>query len=123
MSKRDYSNNQSINVELSENYKVFTFSSNQDLLSWAGKDKDNFELSNIVFDAIAECLEKKMDKIIVATLRIDDEPPTEIDILVREENFQKIISAYVEKLLAGEHYERLSEVKSSIQKWDLEFPQ
>lgn len=122
MSKRDYSNNQSINVELSENYKVFTFSSNQDLLSWAGKDKDNFELSNIVFDAITECLEKKMDKVIVATLRIDDEPPTEIDILVREENFQKIISAYVEKLLVGEHYERLSEVKSTIQKWDLEFP-
>lgn len=123
MSKKDYSDEPIVSAPLSENYKIFTFSSSRELLEWAGKDNDSLELSHLVFNAIVECLENEIDSIIVATLQIDDGVPTEIDVLVRRINFQKILSAYVTKLLNNENYEKLSEVKDTIEKWGLEFPE
>lgn len=123
MSKKDYLDSVPTDVQVSSNYQVFTFNSSEELLSWSRKDNESLELSNLVFDAIVECMEDKLDVVIVATLRIEDGAPTMIDVIVRKENFNKIISSYVRKLLANENYERLLEVKEITKKWDLEFPE
>lgn len=123
MSKKDYLDSVPTDVQVSSNYQVFTFNSSEELLSWSRKDNESLELSNLVFDAIVECVEDKLDVVIVATLRIEDGAPTMIDVIARKENFNKIISSYVRKLLANENYERLLEVKEITKKWDLEFPE
>jgi len=123
MSKKDYLDSVPTDVQVSTNYQVFTFNSSEELLSWSRKDNESLELSNLVFDAIVECMEDKLDVVIVATLRIEDGAPTMIDVIARKENFNKIISSYVRKLLANENYERLLEVKEITKKWDLEFPE
>ena len=123
MSKKDYLDSVPTDVQVSSNYQVFTFNSSEELLSWSRKDNESLELSNLVFDAIVECMEDKLDVVIVATLRIEDGAPTMIDVIARKENFNKIISSYVRKLLANENYERLLEVKVITKKWDLEFPE
>jgi|DEB0MinimDraft_3_1074331.scaffolds.fasta_scaffold05075_6 hypothetical protein len=123
MSKKDYLDSVPTDVQVSSNYQVFTFNSSEELLSWSRKDNESLELSNLVFDAIVECMEDKLDVVIVATLRIEDGAPTMIDVIARKENFNKIISSYVRKLLANENYERLLEVKEITKKWDLEFPE
>lgn len=123
MSKKDYLDSVPTDVQVSSNYQVFTFNSSEELLSWSRKDNESLELSNLVFDAIVECMEDKLNVVIVATLRIEDGAPTMIDVIVRKENFNKIISSYVRKLLANENYERLLEVKEITKKWDLEFPE
>jgi hypothetical protein len=123
MSKKDYLDSVPTDVQVSSNYQVFTFNSSEELLSWSRKDNESLELSNLVFDAIVECMEDKLNVVIVATLRIEDGAPTMIDVIARKENFNKIISSYVRKLLANENYERLLEVKEITKKWDLEFPE
>jgi hypothetical protein len=94
------------------------FKSNAEMLSWVMDDKINFTLSDKVYDAMIDCLENKMDAIIVATIRVQDS--SHIDVLIRKDNFQKIFGSYVQKLLAAEKYEKLATIKQEVKKYGLE---
>jgi len=94
------------------------FNSSVEMLEWVQNDRKNFILSDKVYDAMIDCLTNDMEQIIVATLSVKDE--SEIDVLIRKPNFQKILSAYTERLLTAEKYEKLAVIKQQIQKFDLE---
>jgi hypothetical protein len=88
------------------------------MLSWVSNDKINFSLSDKVYDAMVDCLKESIDAIIVATIVVNHE--THIDVMIRRDNFQKILSSYVERLLTTERYEKLALVKSQVTKYGLE---
>jgi hypothetical protein len=88
------------------------------MLSWVSNDKINFSLSDKVYDAMVDCLKERIDAIIVATIVVNHE--THIDVMIRRDNFQKILSSYVERLLTTERYEKLALVKSQVTKYGLE---
>lgn len=116
MSKEDYYTNNDIPLWI--NHENIEFKSSDEMMSWVIDDKVNFSLSDKVYDAMIDCLETDIDATIVATIVVNQE--TRIDVLIRKPNFQKIFSSYTEKLLQAERYEKLAEIKSQIQKYDLE---
>ena len=118
MSKEDYYTNNDIPLWI--NHENIEFKSSDEMMSWVIDDKVNFSLSDKVYDAMIDCLETDIDATIVATIVVNQE--TRIDVLIRKPNFQKIFSSYTEKLLQAERYEKLAEIKSQIQKYDLEIP-
>lgn len=118
MSRKDYYNTDIQDIPLWINHEYLTFRSSAEMLEWAADDKVNFNLSDKVYDAMVDCLENKIISLIVATIRIDD--GTQIDVLIRTENFQKILSAYIKRLLDAERYEKLAVIKQQIQKYGLE---
>ena len=118
MSKKDYYNTDIQDIPLWINHEYLTFRSSAEMLEWAADDKVNFNLSDKVYDAMVDCLENKIISLIVATIRIDD--GTQIDVLIRTENFQKILSAYIKRLIDAERYEKLAVIKEQIQKYGLE---
>ena len=118
MSKEDYYTNNDIPLWI--NHENIEFKSSDEMMSWVIDDKVNFSLSDKVYDAMIDCLETDIDATLVATIVVNQE--TRIDVLIRKPNFQKIFSSYTEKLLQAERYEKLAEIKSQIQKYDLEIP-
>ena len=80
--------------------------------------KVNFKLSDKVYEAMIDCLERGINETIVATISVFEQ--TKIDVVIRKPNFQKILSSYVDRLLEAENYEKLALIKSQIQKFDLE---
>lgn len=118
MSKKDYSITETDTIPLWDRHEEILFQSAGEMLEWASNDKINFTLSDKVYDAMLDCLEDNVQAIIVATIIIEN--GAQIEVLIRRDNFQKILSAYVERLLNVEKYERLAEIKQQIQKYGLE---
>lgn len=94
------------------------FKTTHEMMSWVADDKTNFSLSDKVYDAMIDCLENNIERIIVATITVENQ--TLVDVSIRRQNFQKILSSYVEKLMKAERYEKLAEIKKQIKKYDLE---
>lgn len=117
MSKEDYS---IINddIPLWINHQNIEFKTTQEMLSWTKNDAINFTLSDMVYSAMIDCLKNNMEQIIVSTIIVKGE--TKIDVVIRKANFQKILSAYTERLLKVERYEKLAEIKQQIEKYGLE---
>ena len=118
MSKKDSSITRTDDIPIWIKHQNLDFRSNAEMLSWVTDDKVNFTLSDKVYEAMVDCLENKINAIIVATIRVQD--GSQIDVLIRKDNFQKIFSSYVERLLAAEKYERLAVIKQQIEKYNLE---
>lgn len=118
MSKKDYSITDEEQIPFWDKHEDIFFQSAAEMLEWASNDKINFSLSNKVYDAMIDCLENNINKIIVATIIIED--GTQISVVIRRDNFQKILSAYIDRLLHVENYEKLALIKKQIQKYDLE---
>lgn len=116
MLKSDYSKHDELPLWAKHEY--IEFDSAGELMTWVSDDKQNFNLSDRVYDAMVDCLENAIDECIVATVEIKG--LTTIDVLIRKENFQKILSAYTKRLLEIEDYERLLEIKKEIQRFDLQ---
>jgi hypothetical protein len=55
---------------------------------------------------------------IVASILVQGQ--SQIDVLIRRDNFQKILSGYTKRLLDAERYEKLDEIKKFVQKFGLE---
>ena len=115
MLNEDYSTTS--DIPLWVNHKVMEFKSVQELFKWVSDDSENFNLSDYVYDAMIDCLESKIDRVIVATLIVKDY--SEIDVIIRESNFQEILTSYTKKLLQFERYERLNQIKNEIKKYNL----
>ena len=118
MSKKDSYTTNTDGIPFWDRYEVMSFNSSTEMLSWVQDDKENFILSDRVYDAMMDCLERNMEQVIVATLSVAG--ISEIDVLIRKPNFQKILSGYTDRLLNAEKYERLAEIKQQIQKYNLE---
>jgi hypothetical protein len=118
MSRKDYSNTESANIPLWIKHENISFRSNAEMLEWVSNDKKNFTLSDKVYSAMVDCLVENIEAIIVATITVKHE--THIDVMIRRDNFQKILSSYVERLLTNERYEQLALVKSQVSKYGLE---
>jgi hypothetical protein len=118
MLKKDSSITKTNDVQFWEKHQNLDFKTNAEMLSWVSDDKVNFNLSDKVYDAMMECLENNIESIIVATIRVKD--GSQIDVMIRKDNFQKIFSSYVKRLLAVEKYEKLSEIKQQAEKYGLE---
>jgi hypothetical protein len=108
------------NIELIpwSNYEEMTFNSTAEMLEWVQNDKINFELSDKVYDAMLDCLNGGIEGMIVTTIIVEGQ--NEIDVIIRRTNFQKILSAYVERLLKIENYEKLSKIKREVTPFGLE---
>lgn len=117
MSNEDYSINKD-QIQIWENHEELKFKSTSDMLVWVSDDKVNFKLSDKVYDAMIYCLENEIEQIIVSTISVENQ--SIIDVVIRKQNFQKILSAYIERLLNAEKYEKLAEIKQQIQKYNLE---
>lgn len=118
MSKEDYYTNNTSNIPLWIEHENIDFVTSADMLEWVSNDKVNFILSDMVYNAMIYCLSEQINEIIVATIWVKNE--THIDVVIRKPNFQKILSAYTERLLKSEQYEKLAAIKQQIQKYDLE---
>lgn len=116
MLKSDYSN--SDDIPLWGKHEYIEFNSAGEMMGWVSEDKRTFNLSQKVYEAMIDCLENEIPECIVATLEIKNQ--TTIDVLIRRENFQKILSAYTKRLIDEEDYERLMEIQEEIQKFGLE---
>lgn len=116
MLKSDYSN--SDDIPLWGKHEYLEFNSAGEMMGWVSEDKKTFNLSHKVYEAMIDCLENEIPECIVATLEIKNQ--TTIDVLIRRENFQKILKAYVERLLREEDYERLMQIKEETERFGLE---
>jgi hypothetical protein len=105
MSKKDSYTTNTDEIPLWNGYEVMSFESSIEMLNWVQDDRINFTLSDKVYGAMMDCLEHGIEQVIVA---------------IRKPNFQKILSGYTKRLLDGEKYEKLGEIKQQIQKYDLE---
>jgi hypothetical protein len=120
MSKSDYSNpnDQLSEIPLWHFHETLKFNSGESMLEWASDDKLNFSLSDKVYLAMVDCLENNIESMIVASILVKGQ--TQIDVLIRRDNFQKILSGYTKRLLESERYEKLDEIKKFVQKFSLE---
>ena len=120
MSKSDYSNpnDQLSEIPLWHFHETLEFNSSESMLEWAADDKLNFSLSDKVYLAMVDCLENDIESMIVASILVQGQ--TQIDVLIRRDNFQKILSGYTKRLLDAERYEKLDEIKKFVQKFGLE---
>lgn len=118
MSKKDSSITKVQDIPTWIKHQNIDFKSNAEMLSWVSNDKVNFTLSDKVYDAMIYCLENNIPVITLATIRVQD--GSQIDVIIRKDNFQKIFSSYVERLLIAEKYERLAEIKQQVEKYGLE---
>jgi len=116
MSKKDYSTSNDIPLWI--NHDRIEFKSATELMEWVSDDKLSFNLSRKVYRAMVDCLNNEIDSVIVATLSVLNE--STIDVLIRKENFQKILSAYTKRLMEVEDYEQLAEIKNEVDKFGLE---
>lgn len=116
MLRNDYS--KSDDIPLWGKHEYLEFNSAGEMMSWVSEDKKSFNLSQKVYEAMLDCLENEILECIVATIEIKNQ--TTIDVLIRRENFQKILSAYTRRLLEQENYERLMEIKAEVSKFGLE---
>ena len=116
MLKNDYS--ASDDIPLWGKHEYLEFDSAGEMMSWVSEDKRTFNLSHKVYEAMMDCLQNDISECIVATLEIKNQ--TTIDVLIRQDNFQKILKAYVERLLREEDYERLIQIKEETARFGLE---
>jgi hypothetical protein len=116
MLKKDYSTSNDIPLWI--NHDRIEFESVAELMKWVSDDKLSFNLSRKVYRAMVDCLNNEIDSVIVATLSVLNE--STIDVLIRKENFQKILSAYTKRLMEVEDYEQLAEIKNEVDKFGLE---
>lgn len=117
MSKNDSYINEN-DLTLWSKYEEIQFKSTSELMNWVSDDKINFTLSDKVYDAMIDCLKSKIDGVIVASLVVLD--GSEISVVIRKPNFQKILSSYSERLLKNEEYEKLSKIKQEVTEFGLE---
>ena len=117
MSREDYYINDK-EIPLWINHENIEFKTTHEMMTWVQDDKVNFSLSDKVYDAMVDCLQNGIDGIIVATIMVVGQ--SQIDVLIRRPNFQKILSSYTKKLLDAERYEKLAEIKQQVQKYGLE---
>lgn len=117
MSREDYYINDK-EIPLWINHENIEFKTTHEMMTWVQDDKVNFSLSDKVYDAMVDCLRNGIDGIIVATITVVGQ--SQIDVLIRRPNFQKILSSYTKKLLDAERYEKLAEIKQQVQKYGLE---
>lgn len=99
-------------------YKIFEFKTNVKMLEWVSSDKKNMALSDIVYEAMLYCLEQNIDSVVVATILTHEN--YSIDVIIKKSNFQTILTRYTSKLLDLERYEKLSEIKVQMEKYNLE---
>lgn len=118
MLNEDYSINSNSDIPLWVNHENIDFNTSAEMLAWVSDDKVNFSLSDMVYSAMLHCLSEGHDKLVVATIWVQNE--TTVDVVIRKQNFQKILSAYTERLLKAEKYEKLAEIKSTVEKYNLE---
>lgn len=117
MSKNDsYLNDE--NLSLWDKYEQITFDSTTDLMNWVSDDKVNFTLSDKVYSAMIDCLRDDFYGVVVASLIVKD--GSEISVIIRKPNFQKILSSYTQRLLQKEDYEKLSKIKNEVEQFGLE---
>lgn len=100
------------------NHENIEFKTTHEMMTWISDDKINFSLSDKVYDAMMDCLENNIERIIVATIIVENQ--TLVNISIRKQNFQKIFSSYVDRLMKVERYEKLAEIKKEIKKYGLE---
>ncbi len=120
MLRKDSSITNETQIPLSENHENFFFKNSEELLDWVRDDKKNFTLSDKVYNAMIECFKNDIDSVLVANLLVEN--VSDIGVVIRKENFQKIFSAYVNRLLEIEDYEKLSKIKRETEKYGLEIP-
>lgn len=118
MLKKDSYTTNNDGIPFWNGYEVMTFESSAEMLRWVRDDRVNFTLSDKVYDAMVDCLKDEIEQVIVATITVKD--GSQIDVLIRKPNFQKILSGYTKRLLDGEKYEKLAKIKNQIQKYGLE---
>jgi hypothetical protein len=120
MSRKDYytSNEQLGETPLWHFHETLKFNSGESMLEWAADDKLSFSLSDKVYLAMIDCLENDIDSMIVASILVKGQ--TQIDVVIRKDNFQKILSGYTNRLLQAERYEKLDEIKKKVQTFGLE---
>lgn len=118
MLNEDYSTNNNSDIPLWIKHENIDFNTSAEMLEWVSNDKVNFILSDMVYDAMMYCLTEGHERLIVATIWVKNE--TTVDVVISKQNFQKILSAYTERLLKAEKYERLSEIKKDVEKYNLE---
>jgi len=118
MSKKDSYTTKTDDIPVWIKHQNLDFRSNAEMLSWVTDDKVNFTLSDRVYEAMVDCLENEINAIIVATIRV--EGGSQIDVMIRKDNYQKIFGSYVQTLLTAEKYEKLAEIKQQIEKYNLE---
>lgn len=117
MLNEDYSTTDD-DIPLWIHHENIEFKTTHEMMSWVSDDKTNFSLSDKVYDAMLDCLKNNIDRIIVATIVVENQ--TLVDVSIRKQNFQKIFSSYVDKLMKAERYEKLAKIKKEIQKYNLE---
>jgi hypothetical protein len=117
MLNEDYSTTEH-DVPLWVNHRNIEFKTMSSMMEWVSDDKLNFNLSDTVYTAMVDCLENNIDQIIVATIVVENQ--SSIDVMIRRPNFQKILSSYIQRLLNAERYEKLAEIKKTVEKYDLE---
>jgi hypothetical protein len=118
MSKSDYSNIEHNDIPLWKNHEYIDFKTSAQMLEWVSNDKVNFVLSDKVYTAMLDCLNRGVEETIVATIIVEN--GTSVDVVIRKPNFQKILSSYTQRLLNAENYEKLSVIKKEMQKFNLE---
>lgn len=118
MLSEDFSTTNHEELPLWSNHVHFEFKTASELMNWVSTDKVNFVLSDKVYAAMVDCLEHNIDEVIVATISIESE--STIDVVIRKPNFPKILSSYVKRLLENENYEKLADIKKTVEKYGLE---
>lgn len=119
MSKEDYYyTNDDLDVPVWIHHQNFEFKSANEMLIWASDDKTNFKLSDKVYEAMIDCLKNDIEVLLVATLKVKF--TTDVGIIIRKDNFQKILLAYTKRLLENESYEKLAQIKREVEKYGLE---
>lgn len=118
MSKKDSYITDEIRLHVWDGHEDIHFRSSAEMLEWVNADKTKFSLSDKVYTAMIYGLENGIDEIEVATLTVAGE--SQVSVIIRKPNFQKILTAYTEKLLGVEDYERLSRIKEEVSRFGLE---
>lgn len=103
-----------------ENHEKIEFSSPAELLLWVNDDRENYHLSKKVFQAVIDCMESKIDGMMIMTLVVMGMENDGIVIQIQRKNFNKIVNGYVKRLIENEDYEILSEIKPIIEKYGFE---
>ena len=119
MSKEDYYYTiDDLDVPIWIHHEYLEFKSTDEMLIWASDDKSNFKLSDKVYDAMIDCLKNDIEALLVATLKVKF--ITDVGIVIRKNNFQKILLAYTKRLMENESYEKLAKIKREVEKYGLE---
>jgi len=102
-------------------HRYINFQTAKEMLSWVKEDKTTLELSHTIYDCTIYCYENDCPKMVAATLVADE--GIDVEIIAERDNLNEMLKVYMKRLLGMEDYERLSEVKSKVERLGLSLPQ